>query len=156
MIVGYDALFDDDRVSSPSQFILNSIDDPAYAVILPISYRVYLVDYSSVETFAASPMIITILDPCKSPTATVTSPTLTDQLQYVGDPSQTYAITPFTVYAAWCAVTYSATSNEPTLDSAIFTFDAVTQTFTILSTDDVSLAGTPSALQKDYTITVTA
>ena len=113
-------------------------------------------DYPSVETFPPSPMITTILDPCKSPTATITSPTLIDQLQYVGDGSQSYTIDPFTIYAPWCTVTYSASSNEPTLDPALFSFDPLTQTFTILATNDLSLAGAPATLQKEYTITVTA
>ena len=86
VILGNGALFNDDR-GPPSQFKINYTDDPAHAGILPISYRVYLIDYPSLETFPPSPMITNIIDPCKSPTATVTSPTLTDQLQYVGDPS---------------------------------------------------------------------
>ena len=74
----------------------------------------------------------------------------------MGDPSQSYTIDPFTIYASWCTVTYSAASNEPALDSAIFIFDDVTQTFTFLLTNDLSLAGAPGTDQKDYTITVTA
>ena len=137
------ALFTDDR-GPPAQFLINSIDDPAMAGVYDVSYRVYLVDYPSVETISAAPMQVTVLDPCKSPTTTITSPTLTTQVQYVGGASFNYAIASFSVYASWCTITYSASSNEPALDSALFSFDPTTQTFTILSTNDFSLAGAPS------------
>ena len=72
---GLDAvLFTDDR-GPPVQFLINQLYDPAWAGIYDVTYKAYLVDYSSVETHSVSPMVVTVLDPCKSPTATITSPT---------------------------------------------------------------------------------
>ena len=141
----------------PVQFLINYVSNTLKAGIYDVTYKAYLVDYPIMETHSVSPMLVTVLDPCKSPTTTITSPTtLIDIGHYVGGLSQTYTIDPFTIYASWCTVTYSAASNEPALDSSMFTFDDVTQTFTFLFTNDLSLAGAPESDMKDYTITVTA
>ena len=72
-------------------------------------------------------MTVSVLDPCKSPTATITASALTNQIRVVGDTTVTnYAIDPFTVYASWCTVTYSATTGDAALDALLFTFDSAT------------------------------
>lgn len=89
-------LFTDDR-GPPTQFLINSVDDPAKAGSFSVTYKAYLVDYPSVLTYSASPVLVTVLDPCKAPTATITSPTLINQLHFLNSGSLSYAITPFTI-----------------------------------------------------------
>lgn len=119
-----------------------------------LSYKVYLVNYPSVEVLltAANPAFdLTILDPCLLPTIQLTTAPLTDQSYFISDTALIYQAPAFSVFQTWCEMIYSYSSSDVAVDKAIV-FDPSTRTFTIDYSTSIDLSGQVS---KPYTLTMT-
>ena len=113
----------------------------------------FLVNYPSVKVLLTdlnSAFAVTILDPCDTPSITTTA--LTNQIYYVSSGPKSYQAAAYTVYQSWCDVTYSYSSSNPALDTAI-SFDASSLTFTFDYATDLNLSG---PVAQSYTLTMSA